>query len=804
MRLCKLKKYFVLAMVLLTIFMALFFYLGKTSPVLASDIPAFSPDEWDFDLIGSGVGWLKLGNQLYLTENNGQSWDEISPELSESQSLEDLSFLDHNLGYALIFSPAEPNWQLRLLETRDTGKSWQSLPTDLSQSLGSLTELPLDKVRIQWLTPYEAWVLVKLATGSNFSEGVLLRTRDAGKTWQKAEAPAGEEFVFLSSQLGYMLDPFNSDKIFETQDGGESWQSLSLEPSELESGGITTLASPTFVQELEEAIDQEISQSGMALSQIKSQDGEEIWAGMQGGQCDQPGAELESDYINCTQSFGLYSSKDSGQTWQPLSLPEAFNESTQLQTTVIPTQSMETLPQSGETDWIQKYLGHAFDTCEIPTLSKLQTWFNASPYQVVNLYIGGISRACDNEALTSAYLQQMFNQGWRFIPTWVGPQAPCTDFKNKFPVDIEDAYAAGVDNANQAKETLLELGLTNPDGSGSIVYYDLEYFSYTESCSAAARAFIDGWTTRLHQLGLLSGLYATSRNLVQNQVYTIQPPPDAVWIAEWYRDYYYRPDETVWDVLWLPEIYWVNRQRVYQYTGGHNETWGGVTINIDNDVLDGPVAAPYGSDLIAPVTSFSKSGTMGISPWYKTPVTITLSASDNEEGVKHTYFRINTGSWQLYAGPFTVSGSGLKTVTYLSVDKVNNWETPKSLSFYVDSLAPINPKVTNTGCEAFNGLPQAYCNDPWFTWGGASDSGVGLDETDTYEYYWGTNASATAGTRTTAVQLDPLPIPTRVPYYLRIRTQDKHGKWSAWQTIYTLIYDPSFIYQLRLPLVFQK
>ena len=70
-------------------------------------------------------------------------------------------------------------------------------------------------------------------------------------------------------------------------------------------------------------------------------------------------------------------------------------------------------------------MGQGFDICEIPTLSKLQTWWNYSPYTSVNLYIGGISRACSNFALTAEYVSQMRAQGWSFIPTWVGPQAPC-------------------------------------------------------------------------------------------------------------------------------------------------------------------------------------------------------------------------------------------------------------------------------------------------------------------------------------------------------------------------------------------
>ena len=34
---------------------------------------------------------------------------------------------------------------------------------------------------------------------------------------------------------------------------------------------------------------------------------------------------------------------------------------------------------------------------------------------------------------------------------------------------------------------------------------------------------------------------------------------------------------------------WVNNQRHKQYRGGHNETWNGVTLNIDSDCSNGPV-----------------------------------------------------------------------------------------------------------------------------------------------------------------------------------------------------------------------
>ena len=37
----------------------------------------------------------------------------------------------------------------------------------------------------------------------------------------------------------------------------------------------------------------------------------------------------------------------------------------------------------------------------------------------------------------------------------------------------------------------------------------------------------------------------------------------------------------------IPSTAWANHQRIHQFRGGHDETWGGTTINIDSDYVDG-------------------------------------------------------------------------------------------------------------------------------------------------------------------------------------------------------------------------
>jgi hypothetical protein len=38
------------------------------------------------------------------------------------------------------------------------------------------------------------------------------------------EPPAAEAFVFLDEDVGYMRDPVDPTRLYQTQDGGKSWQ----------------------------------------------------------------------------------------------------------------------------------------------------------------------------------------------------------------------------------------------------------------------------------------------------------------------------------------------------------------------------------------------------------------------------------------------------------------------------------------------------------------------------------------------------------------------------------------------------
>jgi hypothetical protein len=230
------------------------------------------------------------------------------------------------------------------------------------------------------------------------------------------------------------------------------------------------------------------------------------------------------------------------------------------------------------------YTGLGFDACTAQSLDVMSAWYAASPYKAANIYIGGASRGCSQPNLTADWVRQVIAQGWTLFPTYVGLQASCSDYPNRIvPAQAAAQGSAAADDA-VAQLNALGLGLGNP------VYFDMEAFNTGNgTCLSAARAFLGAWTDRLHVLGYVSGIYSSANTLAPLTLdggttpTTAMTAPDVLWIARW------NGDPTLSDPA-FPDTLWADHQRIHQYRGGHQETWGGYTVNIDNDSLDAPVA----------------------------------------------------------------------------------------------------------------------------------------------------------------------------------------------------------------------
>ncbi len=102
------------------------------------------------------------------------------------------------------------------------------------------------------------------------------------------------------------------------------------------------------------------------------------------------------------------------------------------------------------------------------------------------------------------------------------------------------------------------------------------------------QTFVSAWVTQLRARGYVSGVYGSAASTARDMQALAGTPssPDNLWIANW------NGTESVFGDPYVSDALWTNHQRIHQYRGGHKETWGGVTINIDNDYVDAAVVGP--------------------------------------------------------------------------------------------------------------------------------------------------------------------------------------------------------------------
>jgi len=250
------------------------------------------------------------------------------------------------------------------------------------------------------------------------------------------------------------------------------------------------------------------------------------------------------------------------------------------------------------------FTGLGFDACTAPSAKAMGAWRKHSPYQAIGVYIGGLNRACSQPNLTASWVDAQTEAGWHLIPTYVGLQAPksacgsCALLSTNLSTARKQGAAAAVDAVADASAVAM--------GPGSPIYYDMEAYTQTATATAATLAFLEAWTIKLHQLGYLSGVYSSSSSGIEDiadQIGTGYELPDQLWIANW-NGQKNTADPNV------PPYAWTQHQRIHQYRGGHGETWGGVTISIDNNYVDGAtVGSATPGDDDDPVGWLDLSGT---------------------------------------------------------------------------------------------------------------------------------------------------------------------------------------------------
>jgi hypothetical protein len=232
-----------------------------------------------------------------------------------------------------------------------------------------------------------------------------------------------------------------------------------------------------------------------------------------------------------------------------------------------------------------EYTGLGFDACAAPSSRTMAAWAT-SPYRAIGVYIGGTNRACSQPNLTAAWVAEQVAEGWHLIPTYVGLQAPTSACSSCAMLSSSriTAAAQGAEAARDAVADAQSIGM----GPGSPIYNDMEAYTRTTGATAATLTFLSAWTTELHALGYVSGVYSSGASGIADlgraigSTYTL---PDNIWSANWNG-----AQNTI--EPYLPSSAWTSHQRIHQYRGGHNETYGLMTINIDNNYVEGATVGP--------------------------------------------------------------------------------------------------------------------------------------------------------------------------------------------------------------------
>jgi hypothetical protein len=287
------------------------------------------------------------------------------------------------------------------------------------------------------------------------------------------------------------------------------------------------------------------------------------------------------------------------------------------------------------------FTGLGFDACQTPSQTTMTDWLQ-SPFLAAGIYIGGANMACSQPNLTATWVSAQTAAGWHIVPIYVGLQAPANSCSCA-PISTTQAAAQGSAAATDAVTSAEAIGI----GPGNPIYDDMEAYNRTTANTTAVLTYLGAWTATLHADGYVSGVYSSDSSGILDlvaQYGTTFAEPDDLWVANW------NGAQSTTDAN-VPVTDWANHQRLHQYRGAHNDTYGGAQLNVDSDYVDGATAAAGTGSGIAPVGP-AATPSLNITPTPNGTLEMTPSWT-GETGIS---------SWQLEGGnsPASLTATGAR------------------------------------------------------------------------------------------------------------------------------------------------
>lgn len=200
-------------------------YIGPKVGVLNS-IAAFKQT-------APGVGWVIADERLLWTASDGAVWTDITPPGATTDGLSSVYALDsQHLWAARLDTPGEweERYPWRLLRTTNAGQTWSTLQFDAA-SFPKLKKTHAQPRELFFVDPDHGWFLWRSPTGTQVSIGILLSTKNGGRTWKELPwPPSAHGVIFYTARDGWTTGQPDGTELWVTHDAGQSWTQKSVPP----------------------------------------------------------------------------------------------------------------------------------------------------------------------------------------------------------------------------------------------------------------------------------------------------------------------------------------------------------------------------------------------------------------------------------------------------------------------------------------------------------------------------------------------------------------------------------------------
>jgi hypothetical protein len=212
-----------------------------------------------------------------------------------------------------------------------------------------------------------------------------------------------------------------------------------------------------------------------------------------------------------------------------------------------------------------------FDTSAYPGDQKMNTWKSSSPYVFAGYYL---TAPCHHSASWMGHRAALVAMGWNLLPVYVGQQvagvSPC---KSSILTGDQGQTDGGDAAAKMASEGF---------PSGSYVYLDIER---TDHFPSGLADYITAWVSTIGGGDYLPGVYCHKFNATSVQTAVDAGLPDGVEVRYWIVG----GVVSHFDIKTSkPTDVGVDFANIWQCPVSVMRAFGGVSINIDEDIADRP------------------------------------------------------------------------------------------------------------------------------------------------------------------------------------------------------------------------